>query len=54
MKKAALYARVSSDRQAQEGDSIPAQLDALRKWAKKNHHQIVGEYVDDGDRKSVV
>ena len=48
MKKVALYARVSSDRQAQEGDSIPAQLDALRKWAHARHYEIVGEYVDDG------
>lgn len=48
MKKVALYARVSSDRQAQEGDSIPAQLDALRKWAASRHYEVVGEYVDDG------
>lgn len=48
MKRAAIYARVSSDRQAQEGDSIPAQLDALRKWVKDKHYILVGEYVDDG------
>ena len=48
MKRTAIYARVSSDRQAQEGDSIPAQLDALRKWVKDKHYILVGEYVDDG------
>lgn len=48
MKHAAIYARVSSDRQAREGDSIPAQLDALRKYATENNYAIVGEYVDDG------
>ena len=48
MKRTAIYARVSSDKQAQEGDSIPAQLDALRKWVKDKHYILVGEYVDDG------
>lgn len=48
MKRTAIYARVSSDKQAQEGDSIPAQLDALRKWVKEKHYILVGEYVDDG------
>jgi len=47
-KRAAIYARVSSDRQAKEGDSIPAQLEALRKYAKKNKYKIIGEYIDDG------
>lgn len=48
MKRVALYCRVSSTIQAKEGDSIPAQLDALRKYAKENRYDVVGEYVDDG------
>lgn len=48
MKKAALYCRVSSTTQAQEGDSIPAQLDALRNYANAHKYHIVGEFVDDG------
>lgn len=48
MKSAALYIRVSSDKQAQEGDSIPAQLDALRKYAADHHMRIYREYIDDG------
>lgn len=49
MKKAAIYLRVSSDRQAQEGDSIPAQRDALRKYVKEKPDLILaGEYLDDG------
>ena len=48
MIKAALYLRVSSDIQAKEGDSIPAQRDALRKYAKDHGMIIAGEYVDDG------
>ena len=40
--------RVSSDQQAKEGDSIPAQRDALTKYAKEKGYSIVGEYLDDG------
>ena len=43
-----LYARVSTDIQAKDGDSIPAQLSALREYAKKNNYEVVGEFVDDG------
>ena len=48
MTRAALYIRVSSDRQAKEGDSIPAQREALRQYAQSHHMQIYGEYIDDG------
>lgn len=49
MKRAAIYARVSTDRQAQEGDSIPAQLSALRKYIDGREDLVLaGEYVDDG------
>ena len=49
MKRTAIYMRVSSDRQAQEGDSIPAQRDALRKYID-DHADLTyaGEYLDDG------
>jgi DNA invertase Pin-like site-specific DNA recombinase len=48
MKRVALYMRVSSDQQVKEGDSIPAQRDALTKYAKEKGYSIVGEYLDDG------
>lgn len=48
MTRCALYARVSSDRQAREGDSIPAQVDALNKYAKEHKFQIIGTFIDDG------
>lgn len=49
MKRAAIYLRVSSDRQAQEGDSIPAQRDALTKYIEgKPDLVFAGEYLDDG------
>ena len=41
--------RVSTDAQAKEGDSIPAQKDALRKYATDRDDMIiVDEYIDDG------
>lgn len=48
MIKVGIYARVSTDIQVREGDSIPAQLSALRQYAKKHGYEIVGEFVDDG------
>ena len=43
-----IYARVSTDIQAKEGDSIQAQLSALREYAKKNNYEVAGIYTDDG------
>lgn len=43
-----LYGRVSSDEQALYGDSLRAQMDELRKWAKQNNFEILDEYVYDG------
>lgn len=48
MTRTTLYCRVSSDKQAHEGDSIPAQLDALNKYAIEHNFQIIGTFVDDG------
>ena len=49
MKRAAIYMRVSSERQAQEGDSIPAQRSALRKYIDDRDDMVfIGEYLDDG------
>lgn len=46
--RVALYARVSTEEQARHGVSIEAQVEALRKWATEQGHEIVGEYVDAG------
>lgn len=49
MKKVAAYIRVSTDRQAREGDSVPAQREALRKYIDEHEDLIsAGEYIDDG------
>ena len=48
MVNVALYCRVSTEQQVKEGDSIQAQLDALRKYASDHEYTIVGEYIDDG------
>ncbi len=44
----ALYARASSDRQAEKGLSVPGQLEALRKHCLERGYTIVQEFVDDG------
>ena len=49
MKRAAIYMRVSTEKQAQEGDSIPAQREALHKYIDSRPDLLcVGEYLDDG------
>ncbi len=47
-KAAALYARVSSDRQDVDL-SVAAQLRALRDYAEKNNYAIAREYVDEAE-----
>ena len=44
-----LYARVSSEKQAEKDLSIPAQLKALRKHALDKGWNIVAEYVDEAE-----
>lgn len=47
--KAALYARVSSERQAEKDLSIPAQMKALRDYAIRNKWEVVNEFVDEAE-----
>ena len=47
--RAALYARVSSDRQAERDLSIPAQLKALRQYADKNGWKVVEQFIDEAE-----
>ncbi len=47
--KTAIYARVSSEKQAEKDLSIPAQLKALRKYALERGWEIVSEYVDEAE-----
>ncbi len=44
----ALYARVSTTRQADNDLSIPDQLRQLHEWAKANGHLVVQEFVEPG------
>jgi len=44
----ALYARVSTTRQAENDLSIPDQLRQMRQWAERNGHVIVKEYIEPG------
>ncbi|CAN5821723.1 recombinase family protein [soil metagenome] len=44
--RAAIYTRVSSDRQEREGASLDTQLAACREYAGDHGYEIVGEYQD--------
>ena len=44
----ALYARVSTSRQAENDLSIPDQLRQMRAWAERHGHVVVKEYVEPG------
>ncbi|GIP29148.1 recombinase RecB [Paenibacillus sp. J23TS9] len=46
--RVAIYARVSTEEQAEYGYSIDAQLDTLREYCKVHNWEVVGEYVDRG------
>ena len=43
------YARVSTDKQAQKDLLIPAQIEAMRDYAKKNSWKVIDNFVDEGD-----
>jgi len=47
--KVALYARVSSEKQAEKDLSLPAQLKALREYALKREWTIVEEFIDEAE-----
>ena len=47
--RVAVYARVSSERQAEKDLSIPAQLKALKKYALGRGWDVVAEYVDEAE-----
>lgn len=47
MKKAVIYARVSSDLQKKEG-TIQSQIEELKKQVISNNNTLVEEYIDDG------
>ncbi len=48
MNKAVIYARVSTEEQADNGKSIETQEKICSKWAKDNGYQITGIYKDEG------
>ena len=47
-KKAALYVRCSKEEQAKFGDTIEAQIEDLKEFARQHHLQVVDIYVDEG------
>lgn len=47
-KKVALYVRCSKEEQAKFGDTIEAQTEDLKEFARQHHLQVVDIYVDEG------
>lgn len=45
----ALYARVSTTRQAENDLSIPDQLRQMRQWTERHGHVVVKEYLEPGN-----
>lgn len=45
--RAVVYARVSTDEQAEHGHSLPTQLEARRKYAAEHGHVVAAEVTDD-------
>ena len=45
---AALYARVSTTKQAEKDLSIPDQIKQMREWCRRNGHTVAMEYVEKG------
>ena len=48
MKKAFIYARVSTEEQAQEGKSIETQQKICFRWAKDNEYTVIDTFIDEG------
>ncbi|NUF45018.1 recombinase family protein [Acinetobacter pittii] len=48
MKKAIGYVRVSTDKQAEEGISIDAQVAKIKAWASLNDYELIHVYSDEG------
>ena len=48
MMKAALYARVSTARQAEKQLSIPDQIGQMRKWCQNAGYDVIAEFKDEG------
>ena len=46
--KVALYARVSTVKQAEKDLSIPDQIRQMREWCERNNHIVAKEYVEEG------
>ncbi len=47
LRRAVIYARVSTDDQAEKGYSLPTQIAACRKYAEANAFRVVAELADD-------
>ena len=44
-----LYARVSTDKQAQKDLSIPAQIENMKEYVKRNDWKVIDHFIDEGE-----
>jgi DNA invertase Pin-like site-specific DNA recombinase len=54
MKKAYIYARVSTDEQAEEGKSIETQIKLCSNYAKSNGISLAGQFIDEGKSATTI
>lgn len=54
MKRARLYARVSTEEQAKKGLSIPVQIENLKQYCAENDYEIADIYIDNGISASTI
>ena len=48
MKRVAIYARVSTQEQVENGNSLEFQIEKLKAYCQLHEYKVVGEYVDAG------
>ncbi len=51
VRRAILYARVSTDEQARSGYSLGGQLEELREYASSQGYRVIEEVVDRGEKR---
>ncbi|HDD45227.1 MAG TPA: recombinase family protein, partial [Candidatus Desulfofervidus auxilii] len=49
-----LYARVSTEKQAEKELSIPYQIKVMRDYARRHGFKIIGEFIDRGESAKTI
>jgi len=54
MKNSVIYARVSTEEQAEEGKSIETQIKLCKRWAKENESKVLEIFIDKGKSATTI